>query len=1162
MPHPRTATGRTSHRLPRLSASSRRKARARRLWLEALEDRRMLAVSLSSLNDFEDGTTQAWSEGGSRTSSPNPPTNISTGGPGGAGDSYVQNVSTGGNGAGGRWIMYNTSSTWTGDYVTAGVTRITAQARNTGPEAVPMGIAIGTANVRFGGNWWATTSPVSIPNDGAWHSVEFGLDTAGLTQVQGNASLNTVLSGANVLRLVANATPSHIGSTSLSGTTIGMDNIRAAGPAVPEVTLAVDNATISEASTFLLNGNAGLGLLAGNENPAVTGGSGGIGPGGISLDAATNTLSIDVRWGSGNGFTDLTGAAVAMHIHGPTADPTPAGFGQNAGVLVGLDSLTGFNDSPTNGGFTGTVVLTDAQEAAILSNQTYVNVHTAANPPGEIRGNLVAGSLATLTATLSAASGLPVTVDLGYTGTATNGSDYTPSSSQITIAAGDTSGTATVLAVDDTLDEDNETVIADITNVVNAIETGTQQATTTIQDNDDPPAVTLAVDNATISEASTFLLNGNAGLGLLAGNENPAVTGGSGGIGPGGISLDAATNTLSIDVRWGSGNGFTDLTGAAVAMHIHGPTADPTPAGFGQNAGVLVGLDSLTGFNDSPTNGGFTGTVVLTDAQEAAILSNQTYVNVHTAANPPGEIRGNLVAGSLATLTATLSAASGLPVTVDLGYTGTATNGSDYTPSSSQITIAAGDTSGTATVQAVDDTLDEDNETVIADITNVVNAIETGTQQATTTILDNDDPPAVTGSGVNGIGNNNRSQIASVVLQFSRPVSVNSVSSLRIFNHTTGSPVDISAATLENNGTSEVRWNLAAVSLPEGFYTAELPRSEVNSLQGKALQATHSILFHRLPGDSNGSAQVNTSDFDDLKATFNTINGPVLGPGDFDANGEVNWRDFGILATNFTRVLTPVELDFGDAPESGTSFPTRLPSGGRHVLGSDLRLGAQVDGEADGQPDATATGDGADEDGMTFGTLQAGNANASVTVNANVPSGTAMLNAWVDFNADGDWVDAGEQVFVDQTLSNGTNSLSMSIPAGATAGSTFARFRVTGTPGYSFFGLAPDGEVEDYQVTVVAALGGTGSRQLVFAGWFAEQGNSGPLSDGPGKTGQITSVEVQSTPADTRVIDRAIEQVAGSRDRAAKNGEHSDPFEEHQIDQVFAEGDLLKDSVL
>ena len=451
--------------------------------IESLEDRWLLAISLAGLNDFEDGTTQGWAEGGGRANSPNPPTNVADDGPDGAGDNFLQNISAGGFGPGGRWILHNTSETWTGDYVTAGVTRITAQMRNTGPQDVPIVLAVGTENVRAGGEWWATTTPVTIPNDGEWHHVEFGLDATSLTQTQGTALLGAVLGDAGIIRLVANATPSHIGSAALSGTTIGVDNVRAVGP---KVTLTVDRPAVSEASTFVLAGNAGLGLLPRNENPVAAGGSGGLGPGGISLDAATNTLSIDVLWGSGNGFTDLTGPAVGMHIHGLTDDPSPIGFSQNAPVLVGLDGLTGFNNSATNGGFTGSVVLTDEQEAAVLSNRTYINVHTEANRPGEIRGNLLADSLVTLTVTLSSASSLPVTVNLGYSGTATNGtgvpgSDYTVSSSQITIPPESLSGSATVLSLDDLLDEADETATADVTGVTNGTENGARsQSRTTI----------------------------------------------------------------------------------------------------------------------------------------------------------------------------------------------------------------------------------------------------------------------------------------------------------------------------------------------------------------------------------------------------------------------------------------------------------------------------------------------------------------------------------------------------------------------------------------------------------------------------------------------------------------------------------------------------------
>ena len=55
-------------------------------------------------------------------------------------------------------------------------------------------------------------------------------------------------------------------------------------------------------------------------------------------------------------------------------------------------------------------------------------------------------------------------------------------------------------------------------------------------------------------------------------------------------------------------------------------------------------------------------------------------------------------AGGVSTVTATLSESLTSDVTVDLGITGSATSGDDYTASATQIVIAAGQTSGTATV--------------------------------------------------------------------------------------------------------------------------------------------------------------------------------------------------------------------------------------------------------------------------------------------------------------------------------------------------------------------------------------------------------------------------------------------------------------------------------
>ncbi|MCX6924292.1 MAG: immunoglobulin domain-containing protein, partial [Verrucomicrobia bacterium] len=116
-----------------------------------------------------------------------------------------------------------------------------------------------------------------------------------------------------------------------------------------------------------------------------------------------------------------------------------------------------------------------------------------------------AGGVATVTATLSAVFGLPVTVNLSFSGTATLTSDYTRSGTSITIPAGSLSRTITLTAVQDTLDEANETIVVDISTVGNGAENGTQQVTATIMDDDPTPS--LVISDVTVTEGDTGTVN-------------------------------------------------------------------------------------------------------------------------------------------------------------------------------------------------------------------------------------------------------------------------------------------------------------------------------------------------------------------------------------------------------------------------------------------------------------------------------------------------------------------------------------------------------------------------------------------------------------------------------------------------------------------------------
>jgi hypothetical protein len=167
--------------------------------------------------------------------------------------------------------------------------------------------------------------------------------------------------------------------------------------------------------------------------------------------------------------------------------------------------------------------------------------------------------------------------------------------------------------------------------------------------------------------------------------------------------------------------------------------------------------------------------------------------------------------------------------------------------------------------------------------------------------------------------------------------------------------------------------------------------------------------------------------------------------------------------------ITGPMRDFGDAPASYGNPNHELASG--PVLGND------IDSEATGQPSNTATGDDNasapdDEDGVTFvGSILVG-ATANVNVEVNFVGSTARLDAFLDFNDDGDFADTGEKIFDNLVVVEGTNSLSFPVPGDAATGFTFARFRVSSSGGLSFDGPAPDGEVEDFRVRIVGAEGG------------------------------------------------------------------------------------------
>jgi hypothetical protein len=108
-------------------------------------------------------------------------------------------------------------------------------------------------------------------------------------------------------------------------------------------------------------------LDGGQQNPPIT--TKGKGTAALTFDTTSKKLSWTVK------YSGLSGPATAGHIHGPAA------IGENAGVVI---PFKGKLKSPVKGSET----LTDAQVTDLMAGKYYVNIHTAANKDGEIRGQI------------------------------------------------------------------------------------------------------------------------------------------------------------------------------------------------------------------------------------------------------------------------------------------------------------------------------------------------------------------------------------------------------------------------------------------------------------------------------------------------------------------------------------------------------------------------------------------------------------------------------------------------------------------------------------------------------------------------------------------------------------------------------------------------------
>ncbi|MES2682807.1 MAG: Calx-beta domain-containing protein [Pseudomonadota bacterium] len=441
----------------------------------------------------------------------------------------------------------------------------------------------------------------------------------------------------------------------------------------------------------------------------------------LAENAGAATLTATLSVPSGQDVTvnlAYTGTATSgTDYSGASSIVIPAGASGNAASIT----LTATNDTADEADETFTVDIdsaTNATEATAQQASGLISDDDGPTVALTLGGSPLAenGGTATLTATLSAVSPQPVSVNLAYSGTATNGTDYTGGLGSIVIAAGSTSGTITLTATADGDDEADETVLVDISSVANASEDGTQQASGVISDDDGP---SVSIGNASVVEGS----NGTTTLSLP-------------------LTLSAASAqdvTVSYSTSNGSATGGSDYTAVA-----SGTATIAANSGTSGSISITVASDLIDELDETltVTLGAATNATLGTASAIGTISDDDTAtISIADAAS--------VAEGGSASFAVTLSNASDRTIT--LGYSladGSATAGSDYTlPSPTQLVINAGETSGSIVVATSSDSVDEaDGETFTVTLDSADNGAAlpaAPANMATGRISDDDDTPSV-----------------------------------------------------------------------------------------------------------------------------------------------------------------------------------------------------------------------------------------------------------------------------------------------------------------------------------------------------------------------------------------------------------------------------------
>jgi hypothetical protein len=329
------------------------------------------------------------------------------------------------------------------------------------------------------------------------------------------------------------------------------------------------------------------------------------------------------------------------------------------------------------------------------------------------------------TVTLDRAASGDVSVDYASAGgSATQGSDFQAASGRLTIPAGQTQSSIGVNVIGDTAVEGNETLTITLSGASGAA-IADASATGTIVDDDSAPVRTLSIADAQLGEGDS----GTRAMSFTVSLDQAASTDVS-------VAYSTASGSATQGVDFQSASGRITVpagqTQASIAVNLIGDTATETNETFlvtlAAPAGAVIGDASAIGtiLDDDATSG---SSLNIADAQ-------LTEGNSGTSAM---------------SFVVSLSRASSSDISVDYATSaGSATPGADFQSANGRITIPAGQTQASVSVNVIGDTAPEGSETFTVTLANS-GGVNIADGTATGTIVDDDPVPqslSITGSAI------------------------------------------------------------------------------------------------------------------------------------------------------------------------------------------------------------------------------------------------------------------------------------------------------------------------------------------------------------------------------------------------------------------------------